>query len=76
MNRCNTFLEVAIGEVFFKKSVLNNFANFTQKNTCVGISLLKRDSSTGAFLRICKIFKNAYFEEHLQTTGSAFLTLI
>ena len=35
-------------EVFCKKGVLKNFANFTE-NTCVGVFLIKRDSNTGVF---------------------------
>ena len=32
--------------------------------------MLKSDSNTGVFCEYCKIFKNAYFEEHPQTTAS------
>ena len=47
-------------EVFCKKGVLRNFAKFTGKhlfqslffNKVAGLTLLKRDSGTGAFLRI------------------------
>ena len=31
---------------------------------------LKRGPSIGAFCKYCKIFKNTYFEEHLQTAAS------
>ena len=49
------------------------------ENTCVDsifnkAAILKRDSNTGAFcdkiLKICKISKKTYFEEHLRTTAS------
>ena len=30
-------------------------------------TLLKRDSNTGVFCKICEIFKNADFEEYLRT---------
>ena len=46
--------EVATGGVLCKKLVLKNFANFTGKHQC----------------KICEIFKNTYFEEHLGTTAS------
>ena len=46
--------------------------NISQEKTCIGAlrpaTLLKRDSNTG---EICEIFKNTYFEDHLQTTASA-----
>ena len=32
--------------------------------------MLKSDYNTGVFCEYCKIFKNAYFEEHPQTTAS------
>ena len=33
--------------------------------------LLERDSNTGVFLRICEIFKNTYFEKHMQSAAFA-----
>ena len=61
-----------------KESVLRNF---TGKHLCWSlfliksvafrpVTLLKRDSNTGVFLYIMRIFKNTYFEEYLRTTGS------
>ena len=39
-------------------------------NKVAAATLLKRDSSTVFSYEICEIFKNTYFEEHLQTTAS------
>ena len=61
-------------------------SQYSQENTCVGISflikmqafrapaLLKRDSNTGVFCEHWEIFKNTYFEEHLQTAASESFT--
>ena len=68
-------------EVFYKKGVLIIFAKFTGKHLCqslffnkvAGVSLQlysKRDFDTNVFLWILRIFKNAYFKEHLRTTVS------
>ena len=54
--------------MFCKKGVLKNFAKFTEKHLCQGLSLikkrpatlLKRDSSTRVFLWICEISKNTF----------------
>ena len=35
------------------------------------VTLLKRDSNTGAYCENSEIFKNTYFEERLQMTPSA-----
>ena len=71
-----------LSEVFFKKGVLKNFANFTEKKLCWSLlliksqalspaTLLKRDSNTGFFLWNLRILKNIYFKEYLQITASA-----
>ena len=52
-----------------KRDVLKKFANFTGKHLCWSL-FLKRDSNTGLFLWNLLIFKNIYFQEHLQTTAS------
>ena len=55
-------------EVLYKKSILRNFAIFTGKHLCWSLFLiklqafksailLKRDSSTGAFLNIVKFLR-------------------
>ena len=49
-------------------NILSNLWVFGPANS------LKRDSNTEVFCKICEIFKNAYFEEHLRmTTASVFL---
>ena len=61
----------------FKVGVLKNFANFTGKHLCWRLfliklqafrpaTLLKRDSNTGVFQKICKIFKNIFFTEYFR----------
>ena len=61
-------------EVFCKKDVLKNLANFTEKHLCWSLFLiLKRDSNTPIFLWNLRNFKNTYFEEHLRTTASAYI---
>ena len=68
-------------EVFCKKAILKNFTIFTGKPLCWILfliklqafrpaNLLKRDSNTRVFLRILKILKNSYFEEHLRTVAA------
>ena len=57
-------------EVFCKKGVLNNFTIFTGKLLCW------RLEHTCFPVNIAKIFKNTYFEEHLQTTASVTKALI
>ena len=61
-----------------KQAVFKNFAIFTGKHlqSLMPVTLYKKVSSTGVFLRIlqnfCEIFKNTYFEEHLQVVASIF----
>ena len=59
-----------------KKVVLKNLVIFTGMeslfNEVAGLrpaALLKRDSNARVFL-YCEIFKNTYFEKHLQTIAS------
>ena len=65
-----------------KKGALKNFANFTEKQICWSlfliklqawktVALLKRDSNIGLFLWILQILRHAYFEAHLRTAASA-----
>ena len=70
-------------KVFFKE-VLKKFANFMGKYLCWSPSLIKlqawrhesyklykKESSTQVFsCENCEIFKNIYFQEHLQMTTS------
>ena len=56
-----------------KKGVAKNFTKFSVKYLRQRLrpaTLLKRDCGTGVFLRVCEIFKNTFFTEHLRTTGS------
>ena len=63
-------------EVFCKKNGLKNFTNFTRKHRCWSlfltnlqarwrVTLLKKTSAQVSSCKICEIFKNNYFEEHL-----------
>ena len=62
--------EIATGGVLWKKRVLKNQPNYAGKNLCWSLLLIK--SPTQVFsCEICEIFKNIYFEEHLQTNASA-----
>ena len=68
-------------KVFHKKLFLKK-SQYSQENTCVGISflikmqafrapaLLTRGSNAGVFCEHWEIFKNTCFEEHLQTAAS------
>ena len=58
--------------MFFKIGILKNFANFIGKHLRWSLfliksqsqgpaTLLKRDSNTGDFCKICEIFKNTFF---------------
>ena len=62
-------------QMFFKIGVLKKFAIFTGKHLSLFLTmlqtkrsacLLKRDSYAGVFLWIFRIFKNAFFIEHLR----------
>ena len=68
-------------EVFCKKVVLKNFADFTGKHPFSSFFLIKLQAWRPATLlkktpaqifscEICRIFKNTYFQEHLQTAAS------
>ena len=62
-------------EVFCKKGVLKNLANFAGKHLCWSLFLIKLQQIRSATLlmlscEICEIFKNTYFEEHLPTNVS------
>ena len=57
--------------VLYKQAVLKNFAKFTGKQLYWSLFLIQPwGSNTGVFpWKYCKIFKNSYFEEHLQTAA-------
>ena len=69
-------------EVFYKKAVLENLQYSPQKNLCWSLFLIKlqtirpvvllnRDPTQVFSWKYFKIFKNIYFEDHLQTATSA-----
>ena len=64
-------------EVFFKKAVLENFANFTGKHLCQILiqnkvaTLLKKGTLAQVFsCEFYKISKNTFFTEHFWTNAS------
>ena len=64
--------------VSFKKAVLKNFAIFTGKQLLWNpfFQLYQKETPTEVFsCEYCEIFKNTYFEEHLQTAASVFLII-
>ena len=75
-------LEVATrGACYMRKGVLKNLANFTRKHLRWSFFLTKVQGRDCNFIKmrlptqvlsckICKIFKNTYFEKHLQTSVS------
>ena len=62
-------------KVFYKNGYSSKFCNIQRKNTCVGVSFWwscwSWESPTQVFCwKYCEIFKNIYFENHLQTAVS------
>ena len=53
-------------KVFHKKAILKNFVIFTGKHLCWNFFFNKKETR--------EIFKNTYFEEHLQTAASESFT--
>ena len=54
------------------KGVLKNLQNFTGHFIKDSLKLYLKETPTQVFSsKVCGIFKNSYFEEHLQTTASA-----
>ena len=72
------------GRYSVKKGVFWKFANIIWKYLCCNQFLIKSKTGNketpiqGFFCKICEIFKNLYFEEHLRTTASilSIITLI
>ena len=73
--------------MFCKIIVFTNFINFTGKHLCRSLSLIKLQAFRAANLlketrtqvfscEICEIFRNNYFEEHLQSTASTMRGLL
>ena len=50
--------------------VLKNFAKFTGKHLCQSLFFKKETPTEVLSYKICKIFKNTYFKEHLWRTTS------
>ena len=49
-------------------------SQISQENTCVGVSFYEKETPTQVLsCKICEIFKNTCFEEHLRTTASEFI---
>ena len=58
---------------FVRKGVLRNFAKFTGKNLHQSLYFIKKETLVQAFsCEFCKISKNTFSPEHLQTTASVF----
>ena len=59
-------------EVFYKRSCSQKFAIFTGKHLCWSLFLIReKETPTLVFSwEYCEIFKNTYFEEHLQMPAS------
>ena len=61
-----------LADVFQNRCFLK-ISQYSQENTCVGVSfltLLKRNSNTSVFLWISWNFQETYFQEHLQKAAS------
>ena len=65
-------MEPFTGGDLLKEAVLKIFAIFTGKHLCWGLFLIReKETQTQVPTReYCEIFKNTYFEEHLQTAAS------
>ena len=72
--------------MFCEKVVFKNVPDFTEKNLCWSLILVKLQAFLGMqiyqnkkspqhrfFCEICEIFKNTYFEEQLRTTACKLL---
>ena len=60
-----------MSNIHVSPNVLWTLMPLQQENLCKPRNLLKQDSNTDASCEICEIFKNTYFQEHLQMTASA-----
>ena len=50
----------AVGKCSSKQLFLK-LSQYSQENTCIGISLLKRECNTGVSCEYFEIFKNSFF---------------
>ena len=60
-----------MSNIHVSPNVLWTLMPLQQENLCKPRNLLKQDSNTDASCEICEIFKNTYFQEHLQMTTFA-----
>ena len=65
--------EATIGGDLFKKAVLNIVTYFAERHLCRSFFLIKETPTHMSSCIFCKIFKNVYFEEYMQTTPSDLL---
>ena len=56
-----------LAEVFCKKGVI--ISQNSQESTCIGVGFLIKLKASSKFCEFCAIFKNTYFEGHLQTAA-------
>ena len=57
-------------DVFCKKRCSQNFVKFTGKHLCQSLFFKKEALAQVFACQFCKIYKNAFFTEHLLTTAS------
>ena len=66
-------MEAATRGVLWKKVFLK-ISQISLENTCVEVSFNWKDTPAQMFsCEICEVFKNTYFEGHLQMTASEFI---
>ena len=75
------FAQKQPSEVFCKKRCSQNFCKFHRKATVLGCLFpnvaglqVLHTPTLMFYYKICKIFKNTYFEEHLRKTPSIYFT--
>ena len=68
--RSNSKLQKRPPEVFYKKGVNKNFAQFTGKHLYQSLFFNKEAVAQVFSCEFCKIFKNTFFTEHPRATAS------
>ena len=66
---CVQYIQMQPPEVFFKKDIFKNLANLTGKHLCWSLFLISLQANTHFPVKLAKIFKSTYSEEHLRTTA-------
>ena len=56
-------------QMFFKKCVLNNFANFTEKHLCCSLFIKKRLQHWCFPVKFAKLIRTAFFQNTFFSTG-------